>query len=269
MCLIALAWQVSPTNPLLVAANRDEFHARPAQAAQFWGDDPGVLAGRDLRAGGTWLGLSREGRFAAITNIRDPDSTGPAPRSRGELTADFLRGAVPIEAYLTEISERVDSYLGFNLLVSDGRELWYLHGVAGGAPERLKPGVYGLSNAALDVPWPKVRIAKEALEALVASDPDPDHEALAACVADRTLARADDLVGHGLEGEMAVRLSGQFIVTDTYGTRCRSTLRYASTGDLSFREERFDARGDSIGREDFLLSAVDEALQPVQLDRAD
>ena len=255
MCLIALAWQVSPENPLLVAANRDEFHARPAQPAHFWEDNPGVLAGRDLQAGGTWLGVSRQGRFAAITNIRDPDNAGPAPRSRGELTADFLRGAAPVETYLREISERVESYLGFNLLVSDGRELWYLHGVEGGEPHRLEPGVYGLSNAALDVPWPKVRIAKDALEALVAADPNPNHEALAACVADRTLARADDLVGHGLEGEMAVRLSGQFIVTETYGTRCRSTLRCARRGDLRFREERFDARGDSVGREDFFLPA--------------
>lgn len=254
MCLIALAWQVSAANPLLVAANRDEFHARPSAPASYWDDDPTVLAGRDLQAGGTWLGLSSAGRFAAITNIRDPDGAAQAPRSRGELTADFLRGTASPRAYLVDVSARVRAYQGFNLLVGAGRELWYLHGVPGAEPRRLEPGIYGLSNAALDVPWPKVRLARQRLTQLVDRGGTPAHDDLAACVRSEHLAAPDDLVGHGLVGEMAERLSAQFIVTETYGTRCQSTVYGALNGALSFREDRFGSAGESLGRSEFTLS---------------
>ncbi len=253
MCLIAFAWKVSDRYPLLVAANRDEFYARPSAPAAFWDDHPQVLAGRDLQAGGTWLGVSASGRFAAITNIRDPDGTGAAPRSRGELTTEYLRGDVQPAEYLAEVAGRISSYQGFNLLTGTTDELWYLHGVAGGVPQRLDPGVYGLSNAALDVPWPKVRIAKERLTALAESGTAPDHAQLAACVASHDTAAPEDLVGHGLVGEMAERLSAQFIVTESYGTRCRSTVIGDAGGNLSFCEERFDARGQADGRSEFQI----------------
>jgi uncharacterized protein with NRDE domain len=263
MCLIAIAWQVSRDFPLMVAANRDEFYARPSAAAALWKDHPTILAGRDLQAGGTWLGVSTTGRFAAITNIRDPDGAAAAPRSRGELTADFLRGNSAPADYLAEVRDRLCEYLGFNLLIGAGDELWYLHGVEGGTPRRLEAGVYGLSNAALDVPWPKVRIAREGLAALLRRDTPPGHDDLAACVSSERLAAPQELVGHGLVGEMAERLSAQFIVTDTYGTRCRSTVLRTASGELSFREERFAAGGATLDRRVFTLGAPARGDAPI------
>lgn len=255
MCLIVLSWREREDAPLLLAANRDEFHARPAAAADFWADEPRILAGRDLRAGGTWLGLSRDGRFATVTNIRDPDGGSPVgARSRGELVAQFLTSREAPEPFLRSVAARARDYQGFNLLVSDGGSLWYLHGIAGGAPRRLEPGLYGLSNATLDVPWPKVRRARQALAARVGEAKPPGHDDLAACLASRAVAPHSELHGHGLIGAMAQPLSAQFIVTPTYGTRCRTTLRWLADGRHELREESFDADGGCIATRDFVLT---------------
>lgn len=255
MCLIVFAWQQHAQMPLLLAANRDEFHARPTAPAGFWTDEPDILAGRDLQAGGTWLGVSRSGRFAAITNIRDPRGGNPSLRSRGELSRDFLAGRQNPKEYLQALETRIGDYQGFNLLVGDSESLWYLHGARPTAgPQALAPGIYGLSNAALDVPWPKVTLAKRALrEALTRDTAPPTAAALGNCLADRSLADADDLAGQGLQGEMARRLSAQFIVTADYGTRCKTILRCTRQGIWEFAETRFDARGDSTGTSEFSL----------------
>jgi len=254
MCLIVLAWRQRKDVPLLLAANRDEFHARPSAAVDFWTDEPGILAGRDLRAGGTWLGLGRGGRFATITNIRDPDGGARSGRrSRGELVPQFLTSGDAPEPFLRSVAARAHEYQGFNLLVSDGGSLWYLHGVTGAAPRRLAPGLYGLSNAMLDVPWPKVRRARRALETILHGREAPGHAALAGCLASRAVAPASELHGHGLIGAMAQALSAQFIVTPTYGTRCCTTVRWLADGRRELREESFDADGDSIAMREFAL----------------
>jgi len=258
MCLIAFAWRVDPAFPLLVAANRDEFHARPTAPADFWEDAPEILAGRDLQAGGTWLGVSTRGRFAAVTNIRDPGAGRAAPRSRGDLPTAFLGGNEAPATYLARVAERVSAYQGFNLLVGDGTQLWYLHGVPGEQPRCLEPGIYGLSNAALDVPWPKVCRARDRLREVIAGEADLchdtlAHDALAACVADRSLSARGALRDERLEGEMARRLSAQFIVTDTYGTRCQSTLLQEAGARIHFRERRFDASGQVTGEDAYTL----------------
>ncbi len=254
MCLIVLAWRLREDAPLLLAANRDEFHARPSAAADFWTDEPGVLAGRDLRAGGTWLGLGRGGRFATITNIRDPDGGSAAGRrSRGELVTQFLTSGDAPEPFLRSVAARVHDYQGFNLLLSDGGSLWYLHGVTGAAPRRLAPGLYGLSNATLDVPWPKVCRARRELDAILHDPQPPGHRALAACLASRAVASESELHGHGLVGAMAQPLSAQFIVTPTYGTRCCTTLRWLADGRRELREESFDAGGHCIATREFAL----------------
>lgn len=251
MCLIVLSWKQHKDFRLLLAANRDEFHKRPAAAANYWHDRPAVLAGRDLEAGGTWLGISTGGRFAAITNLRDPEAMGrKAPRSRGDLTTEFLDGSMDAASYLDEVSARADQYLGFNLIVSDGPSLWYLHGDGHARPRELEAGLYGLSNAALDVPWPKVVLARRRLDELVAASA-PGHEALRHCTADRALADADQLTDQHLEGDMARTLSAQFIVTPTYGTRCMTTLRMGTDESWDFEEQRFDADGVLVGKERF------------------
>lgn len=148
MCLILVAWRASGSNPLVVAANRDEFHGRPAAPAAFWEDRPAILAGRDLEARGTWMGVSRSGRFAAVTNYRG----GQEPRaaeSRGALVARFLENGEAAASYVNKI--RGNAYSGFNLLACDGEELWWTSN-RGGEPRRLAPGIYGLGNALIDAP---------------------------------------------------------------------------------------------------------------------
>jgi uncharacterized protein with NRDE domain len=148
MCLILLAWRTQPEHPLVVAANRDEYHARPAAPAAFWEDRPGILAGRDLEARGTWMGVSRSGKFAAVTNYRGAHEPR-ARQSRGALVAGFLENGDAAGRYASRIDG--GAYSGFNLLVCDGEELWTLSN-RGGAPRRLEPGIYGLGNTVMDAP---------------------------------------------------------------------------------------------------------------------
>lgn len=261
MCLIVFAWRPDSDCPLLLAANRDEFHSRASAPMQWWEDAPQVLAGRDLQASGTWLGVGRSGRFAAVTNIRDPNAiAATAPRSRGDLTRAFLDSDVPAREYLDGVASRVSEYLGFNLLLGDRQGLWYLHGSGTRTPQArmLKPGIYGLSNAALDVPWPKVQRARQRLADLTSrgGPAHPSLRALRSTVGDRSLAPREQLNALGLDGEMAQRLSGQFIVTADYGTRCCTTLRWMreKTGgseSIEIAEQRFDAAGTPEGEDSF------------------
>jgi uncharacterized protein with NRDE domain len=148
MCLIVLAWRAHPDFPLIVAANRDEFHRRPAAPAAFWEDHPGILAGRDLEARGTWMGVSRSGKFAAVTNFRG-GAEARAIESRGALVSRFLGNGVPPGEYINRL--KADLYSGFNLLAADASELWWMSN-RGGEPRQLEPGIYGLGNTLLDAP---------------------------------------------------------------------------------------------------------------------
>ncbi len=253
MCLILFAYRQREDFPLLLTANRDEYHARPTRAAGFWPEHPEVLAGRDLQAGGTWLGITRSGRFAAITNFRDPSRTVAAPRSRGELTMDFLLGRDSPGDYIRRKRASDAQYAGFNLLLGDRESLWYYSNAGGGARE-LAAGVYGLSNALLDTPWPKVEQGRASLQQ--ALGPAPSHEQLAAALAGRQLASDEDLQLQGLEGEMEKALSAQFIVDPVYGTRATTTLWLGASGEVSFRETSYLAGGRENGRveETFTLS---------------
>jgi uncharacterized protein with NRDE domain len=202
------------------------------------------LAGRDLEQGGTWMGITRGGRFAAITNYRDPARTAPAPRSRGELPLQFLVGDTTPDVYLDELRSRAKDYAGFNLLLGDGEDLWYYSNSNGGNdPRSLPPGIYGLSNAQLDTPWPKVETGKQKLAELLESGSPADHDALLAVVADRSKADPGALVQQGLDGEMDQVLSAQFIVTGSYGTRSSTTLWREHSGTAHWRELSFDTMG--------------------------
>jgi len=250
MCLLIFAYKAHPRYPLVLAANRDEFYARPTAAADFWPEQPNLLAGRDLEQGGTWMGITRDGRFAAVTNYRDPARTAPAPRSRGELPLDYLTGNVDPAVFLRGLLDRAGDYAGFNLLAGTADNLWYLTNSLPGTartPTRLAPGLHGLSNARLDTAWPKVVLGKTRLATLLQAD-RLDHEALARVVADRNPASPEALGRQGLDSDMDQLLSAQFITTPAYGTRSSTTLWVDRRGEAHWRELSFDATGMEIDR---------------------
>ena len=248
MCLVIFAHQCSPQYPLVVSANRDEFHARATEPSHFWPAQPQVLAGRDLEQGGTWMGTTRTGRFAAITNVRDPGRTAPAPLSRGALTLNFLTGGSSPQAYLAEIEPQAHQYAPFNLVVGDQQSLWvFSNADASRGAEALAPGLYGLSNAALDTPWPKVLLGKSVLAHSLDSA-TLSHAELAKAVHDRDLARPEALANHGLTGEMDQTLSAQFITAGVYGTRSTTTMWLTRAGAAHWCERSFDDVGRETGR---------------------
>ena len=243
MCIILLAYRVHAQFPLIFAANRDEFYARPSARARFWEDAPRVLAGRDLERGGTWLGVTTSGRIAAVTNYREPQAYREDAPSRGHLVSRFLEGDEPVELYLSQLDERASDYNGFNLIAGDARELYY-YSNRGDGPQRLTPGVHGLSNHLLDTPWPKVTRGREALAAAVATNSIPSTEALFEVLAND--ARAVDALlpatGVGLELERA--LSPLFITTGSYGTRSSTVVLFDREGETTFIERTFTPERD-------------------------
>lgn len=248
MCLIFIAYQQRSDCPLLLAANRDEFHRRPTARAGFWPQAPQLLAGRDLEGGGSWLGLSRRGRFAAITNYRnlaEVSGIGADKRSRGLLVSDFLTGTLPPEDFLAGLAQQPEAYRGFNLLLGDGDGLHY-YSNRGGPPRRLAPGLYGLSNHLLDTPWPKVAEGKRALARLLAGGL-PTEEDLFALLADRTQAPDALLPDTGLSREWERLLSSRFIQSPDYGTRASTLLLFDPRGGARFIERSFGPEGDPLG----------------------
>lgn len=264
MCLLIFAHRPNADYPLVLAANRDEFHARPTAPATFWPGETGLLAGRDLEQGGTWMGITRSGRFAAITNFRDPARTERAPRSRGELPLEFLLGETPVDRYLEQLLPRADQYAGFNLLLGEGGSLWYASN-AGAArelpPRPLPAGLYGLSNASLDTPWPKVELGKARLRDLLSAGP-PSHPGLAGVVGDRQLARPEELQLQGLRGEMDQLLSSQFIAAGPYGTRSCTTLWTTAAGTAHWRERSYDETGRETGQVEESFRFEDQSIGP-------
>jgi uncharacterized protein with NRDE domain len=246
MCLILFAARAHPKFPLVVAANRDESYARPAAPAGFWEDDPLVCGGRDLLHGGTWLGLSRAGRFAAITNYRQRPRPARGVHSRGGITRDFLTGAQAPGAYVREVERRAAIYTGFSLIVGDLSELWF-YSNRGNGPQRVTPGVHGLSNHLLDEPWPKVRSGIAALEALLRADEAQLTDTLFTVLADREPAPDHLLPSTGLELERERAASASFIPGETYGTRASTVILVGSDGRVVYLERRFGPCGAPAG----------------------
>jgi len=242
MCLIVFAWRPDHPQPLIVAANRDEFYARPTQPLAQWPHAPGVHAGRDLEAGGTWLGIGANGRFAALTNIRDPGQPASL-KSRGELVAGFLTGEMSIDDYLSDVVGRSQEYAGFNLLVGNANELWHFN-ARNSEAVMLAPGVYGLSNAGLDTPWPKVLKAKAALSEQL---DDPQPEALLAILSDAQTAPFIELPDTGVGLATETLLSSVFIASPTYGTRASTALIVQADGTRLMVERSFGPYGGHLG----------------------
>lgn len=234
MCLIVFAWKLIPDCPLVLAANRDEFFNRPSQPAGWWYDHPDVYAGRDLQAGGTWLGMNRQGRFAALTNVRNGGQRNSDARSRGELVADFLTADVPFDDYLTQVRERAAVYNGFNLLVGDDEQMFCLSNEGDGGLVKLEPGIYGLSNGALDTPWPKLVRAKAQFASLLCQGAPDD--AYFEMLSDATLAPDCRLPDTGVSLEWERLLSSIFIESPDYGTRASTLLRVRKGGQADLLE---------------------------------
>lgn len=242
MCLIVFAWQPDQAQPLIVAANRDEFFPRPSQPVAPWPDAEGVIAGRDLQAGGTWLGIGPEGRFAALTNIRDLNLP-QGQYSRGELPVAFLRSQLTPEYFLQTLADPLQHYGGFNLLVGNRDELWHLNSRSQ-LISRLQPGIYGVSNADLDTPWPKLLRAKQALrEAL----PEADTQQLFQLLQDSERPEDAALPQTGVSLEMERLLSSVFIATPGYGTRASTVLKVHADGSRELHERSFGPNGAFLG----------------------
>lgn len=247
MCLLVAAWRSHPRYRLVVAANRDEFHARPAAPLGWWPDEPRVLAGRDLQAAGTWMGVARSGRVGVVTNFRDLENppSADAP-SRGMLVTRFLTGATSPKEYLDDLGGSASRYAGFNLLVGGPRTLYYFSNRDGAQPRALGPGTYGLSNAWLDAPWPKLVKSRARLAELVAGR-DVPPEALFELLADREPADPDEVPDTGLPPDWERALSAPFVVHERYGTRCSTLLFVGRDGRTAVHERRFDASGRQTG----------------------
>jgi uncharacterized protein with NRDE domain len=238
MCLIVMALRVHPEYPLIIAANRDEFYHRPTAPLAFWDDQPDILAGRDLQGKGTWLGVSRNGRLAAVTNYRDPSMDKPDAQSRGILVSGYLRGAQSPEAYVQSMRIRGDLYNGFNLIVGTMDELWWISNV-NSAYLNISAGIHGISNRLLDTPWPKLEKAKSGMATIVRSGGKMDPETIFQLLSD-TAAPPDHRLPHtgvGLDWERI--LSPIFVSSEIYGTRSSSIILYHKNGLLTFFERTF------------------------------
>jgi uncharacterized protein with NRDE domain len=252
VCSIFLAYRAHPLYRLIVAANRDEFFDRPTAPARYWCDQPRVLAGRDLRGGGTWLGLGPDQRFAAVTNFRDP-SAPAGTKSRGLMVRDFIAGDEDPQTFLTQVASERTQYSGFNLFAADAKQLWYFSN-RDTAPRQLAAGVFGLSNHLLDTRWPKVERGKVRLRELVETGSMIRTEALFELLADDAQAADTELpdTGIGIAKERA--LSSIFIRTPDYGTRSATVLLIDDQGNASFTERTFESAGNHDDRH-FLVPA--------------
>jgi uncharacterized protein with NRDE domain len=255
MCLVVLAFNQDSEYPLIFLGNRDEFHARPTRNADWWADRPDIIGGRDLQAGGTWLALHRNGRFATVTNFRDAQLESrdkSRRRSRGHLVTDFLQSELAPADYLQQVDG--SAYAGFNLLVADRQSVAYLSNRAGDVQE-LPAGIYGLSNATLDTPWDKVLRSKAAVAALLEQGRMNETELLR-ILDDRRKSPVDEVSSDGLSFSTAHALTAPFITLPDYGTRCSTVVLAKHSGEIRFLERRFDADGVVTGESRFSFQST-------------
>ncbi len=255
MCLLVVSHLDDERYDLAVAANRDEMYARPAEPVHFWEDAPGVLAGRDLEAGGTWMGITRTGRFAALTNYREPGPRKADAPSRGSLVGDFLRAEEEPEHFLEILEANGPAFNGFAMVFGRVGVLWFYsnRSRAGGV---LPPGLHGLSNGPLDAPWPKIERTRTAVETALAVPDDPSA-ALFEALSDATVPPDADLPDTGVGIELERLLAPAFVVTPVHGTRCSTVLLVDKQGRVCFEECSFRPGGlpGEVHREEFRLAA--------------
>ena len=245
MCLILLSYKMHPDYRLILAANRDEFYKRPTAPLNYWADHPDVLAGRDLKGNGTWLGVTGTGRIAAITNYREPAAHMENTPSRGILIRNFLTGNTSPERYLKAVSKISQAYNGFNLIAGDPAELYY-YSNRGTRVRQLRPGLYGISNHLIDTAWPKIARGKNLLQGQLSGREEIDIEKIWEILADRSQPPDDELpdTGVGLHWERI--LSPMFIISPDYGTRSSSVVLIDKSGRVTIQERSFPNTGNEI-----------------------
>ncbi len=257
MCLLVLAWRTHPRYSLVVAANRDEFHARPASPLAPWPDTAAVVGGRDLQAGGTWFAVGSAQRVGIVTNFREFGRQRRSAPSRGGLIPAYLAGTLSPGDFLQGLESDAPGYSGFNLLLADRNSLWYASNRADQFARELPPGIYGLSNEFLDTPWPKlVRVRAKFERLLQAHSADPESLAtdLFEMLADRETAPPDTLPPGDLTPEWARKLSAPFVLDASYGTRCSTVLTITARGTQRIIERRFDSEGARTGQAEHVLN---------------
>ena len=253
MCLITFQWQPSADNKLILSANRDEFLHRPALELHPWEDADGVYAGKDLSLGGTWLGVHKNGRFAALTNHRDMSHKGPKnPISRGNLVLNFLTSDISALEYLATLEDQAHLYAGYNLIVADQDQLAYYSNRSGQPAKLLQSGLYGLSNGLLDSPWPKVESATQSLANWL-DTPEDKQPPLAGLLSATEIAADDLLPSTGIGIDMERVLSCQKIITPNYGTRCSTSLVW-SPDQIKISEVSWLADGSEKSRKDHVIN---------------
>jgi len=258
MCLILIAYRTQTAYPVILVANRDEFFSRPTASCRYWDDAPQVLAGRDLQAGGTWLGVNRQGKLAALTNYRQGVQHNTQAHSRGQLPSNFLSNTHTATEYLARCMADAQYYSGFNLILGDVQQLYYYSNRAQTAPIPLTAGIYGLSNHLLDTPWEKVLRAKRAFsEALQQPFEVENYFAL---LKNREQTADEALPNTGVSAEWEKLLSSIFIQSPDYGTRCSSVLRMSARGEIEFWERSFNAAGEENTVYHQLIVPVDSSF---------
>jgi uncharacterized protein with NRDE domain len=259
MCVILFAVDAHPRYPLVVAANRDEWFHRPTAAAGFWADAPDIFAGRDLEQHGTWMGVSRTGRFAAVTNVREGGPARANARSRGALVSGFLTGTETPTEFAASVAGGGADYNGFNLLLGVGSKMMYLSN-RGGTPASVSPGVHGLSNHLLNTAWPKVQQGKTQLAAALKTD-DVEIARLFDILADRSPAPDSSLPSTGVPTQRERELSALHVLAGDYGTRTATVLLIDAGGRVHCRERSFDKAGNATGEvaQSFRLQSATES----------
>lgn len=256
MCLLVIAWKNHPRYRLILAGNRDEFHDRPSAPLNWWQDDARILAPRDLKANGTWVGVARSGRFGVVTNFRDLQAPAEFSPSRGSLVPRFLTGATSPKEFLDDLRGAAPRYSGFNLLVGGPRALYYFSNRGTPTPQALQPGIYGISNHLLDTPWPKLAKTRARFTELL-SQADLNADALFTMLADQVRTPDAELPHTGLPLEWERVVSSPFIVNERYGTRSSIVLLVERTGRTVLHERRFDYEGTQTGVTRFEFKSAD------------
>ncbi len=265
MCLVVVAVDAHPRYRLVVAANRDEHHERPTSAAAW--QPEGWLGGRDLKAGGTWFGVTRAGRYAFVTNVREPARYDPAAPSRGAFEPALLADARPLAVALADLVASRHGYNGYNVVAGDRDVAWWASNrTLDGSPVSLGRGIHGLSNAALDTPWPKVQRLRVAL-ARWCADGDARLDPVFSALADRTLAADSELPATGVPLDVERRISAAFIQSPTYGTRASTVYTVDHSGHAHFVEQAFGPDGIVGARSEYRF-VLDAATQPLAAEPA-